>query len=178
MKIVLANPRGFCAGVDRAIEIVERAIEQLGPPIYVRHEVVHNRFVVEDLRNRGAIFVEDVNQIPAGATCIFSAHGVSQIVRDQARQRGLTVFDATCPLVTKVHIEVQRYAREGRDVVLIGHAGHPEVEGTMGQFDTRFGGAIHLVESPQDVDSLSPGQPDHGLCDPDHPVDGRHRQGH
>ncbi|MAY25251.1 MAG: 4-hydroxy-3-methylbut-2-enyl diphosphate reductase [Polycyclovorans sp.] len=161
MKIVLANPRGFCAGVDRAIEIVERAIEQLGPPIYVRHEVVHNRFVVEDLRNRGAIFVEDVNQIPAGATCIFSAHGVSQIVRDQARQRGLTVFDATCPLVTKVHIEVQRYAREGRDVVLIGHAGHPEVEGTMGQFDTRFGGAIHLVESPQDVDSLSPGQPDH-----------------
>jgi len=161
MKIVLANPRGFCAGVDRAIEIVERAIEQLGPPIYVRHEVVHNRFVVEDLRNRGAIFVEDVNQIPAGATCIFSAHGVSQVVRDQARQRGLTVFDATCPLVTKVHIEVQRYAREGRDVVLIGHAGHPEVEGTMGQFDTRFGGAIHLVESPQDVDSLSPGQPDH-----------------
>lgn len=161
MKIVLANPRGFCAGVDRAIEIVERAIEQLGPPIYVRHEVVHNRFVVEDLRNRGAIFVEDVNQIPAGATCIFSAHGVSQVVRDQARQRGLTVFDATCPLVTKVHIEVQRYAREGRDVVLIGHAGHPEVEGTMGQFDTRLGGAIHLVESPQDVDSLSPGQPDH-----------------
>lgn len=161
MKIVLANPRGFCAGVDRAIEIVERAIEQLGPPIYVRHEVVHNRFVVDDLRNRGAIFVEEVDQIPAGATCIFSAHGVSQAVRDEARQRGLTVFDATCPLVTKVHIEVQRYAREGRDVVLIGHAGHPEVEGTMGQFNSSFGGAIHLVESPADVEGLNPRQPTH-----------------
>lgn len=161
MKIVLANPRGFCAGVDRAIEIVERAIEQLGPPIYVRHEVVHNRFVVEDLRARGAIFVEEIDKIPPGATCIFSAHGVSQAVRDEAKSRGLTVFDATCPLVTKVHIEVQRYAREGRDVVLIGHAGHPEVEGTMGQFDQRFGGAIHLVESPADVASLSPQQPEH-----------------
>lgn len=161
MKIVLANPRGFCAGVDRAIEIVERAIEQLGPPIYVRHEVVHNRFVVEDLRARGAIFVEEIDKIPKGATCIFSAHGVSQAVRDEAKGRGLTVFDATCPLVTKVHIEVQRYAREGRDVVLIGHAGHPEVEGTMGQFDPRFGGAIHLVESPADVALMQPKQPGH-----------------
>jgi 4-hydroxy-3-methylbut-2-en-1-yl diphosphate reductase len=161
LRILLANPRGFCAGVDRAIEIVERAIDRLGPPIYVRHEVVHNRFVVDDLRNRGAVFVEEIDEIPAGANCIFSAHGVSQAVRDAARDRSLTVFDATCPLVTKVHIEVQRYAREGRDVVLIGHAGHPEVEGTMGQFDARYGGAIHLVESPEDVSRLQPKQPGH-----------------
>jgi 4-hydroxy-3-methylbut-2-enyl diphosphate reductase len=154
MKILLANPRGFCAGVDRAIEIVERALEVLGAPIYVRHEVVHNRFVVENLRAKGAVFVEEVDEVPTGATCIFSAHGVSQAVRDAAAKRGLTVFDATCPLVTKVHIEVKRYSREGREVVLIGHAGHPEVEGTMGQFDPSFGGAIHLVETPDDVATL------------------------
>jgi 4-hydroxy-3-methylbut-2-enyl diphosphate reductase len=154
MNILLANPRGFCAGVDRAIEIVERALEGLGAPIYVRHEVVHNRFVVENLRAKGAIFVEEVDEVPAGATCIFSAHGVSQAVREQAKARGLTVFDATCPLVTKVHIEVQRYSREGREVVLIGHAGHPEVEGTMGQFDPSHGGRIHLVETPADVADL------------------------
>jgi 4-hydroxy-3-methylbut-2-enyl diphosphate reductase len=161
MEILLANPRGFCAGVDRAIEIVERALAQLGAPIYVRHEVVHNRFVVEDLRAKGAVFVEEIDEVPAGATCIFSAHGVSQAVRSAARARGLTVFDATCPLVTKVHIEVQRYAREGRDVVLIGHAGHPEVEGTMGQFDPRHGGQIHLVETVADVARLSPARPGH-----------------
>lgn len=156
MQILLANPRGFCAGVDRAIEIVERALDALGAPIYVRHEVVHNRFVVERLRAKGAVFVEEVDEVPAGATCIFSAHGVSQAVREAARVRDLTVFDATCPLVTKVHIEVQRYARQGYDVVLIGHAGHPEVEGTMGQFDTAHGGAIHLVETPEDVARLKP----------------------
>ncbi len=154
MEILLANPRGFCAGVDRAIEIVERALEALGAPIYVRHEVVHNRFVVDDLRAKGAVFVEEVDEIPDGATCIFSAHGVSQAVRAAARKRGLTVFDATCPLVTKVHIEVQRYSREGREVVLIGHAGHPEVEGTMGQFDAAHGGQIYLVETPDDVAGL------------------------
>ncbi len=154
MEILLANPRGFCAGVDRAIEIVERALEALGAPIYVRHEVVHNRFVVDDLRAKGAVFVEEVDEIPDGATCIFSAHGVSQAVREAAHKRGLTVFDATCPLVTKVHIEVQRYSREGREVVLIGHAGHPEVEGTMGQFDPSYGGQIFLVETPEDVVSL------------------------
>ncbi len=154
MEILLANPRGFCAGVDRAIEIVERAIEQLGAPIYVRHEVVHNRFVVERLRNMGAVFVEEVDQIPDGATCIFSAHGVSQKVREEAAGRNLTVFDATCPLVTKVHIEVKRYSREGREVVLIGHEGHPEVEGTMGQFDEAQGGRIYLVETPEDVAKL------------------------
>jgi 4-hydroxy-3-methylbut-2-en-1-yl diphosphate reductase len=161
MDILLANPRGFCAGVDRAIEIVERALEALGSPIYVRHEVVHNRFVVDGLKARGAIFVEEIDDIPAGATCIFSAHGVSQEVRDQARERGLTVFDATCPLVTKVHIEVQRYAREAREVVLIGHQGHPEVEGTMGQFDPAHGGRIHLVETVEDVARLDPLRPDH-----------------
>ena len=161
MDIVLANPRGFCAGVDRAIEIVERALEALGSPIYVRHEVVHNRFVVDNLKAKGAIFVEEVSEIPAGATCIFSAHGVSQQVREDAKARGLTVFDATCPLVTKVHIEVQRYAREAREVVLIGHAGHPEVEGTMGQFDERHGGRIHLVETPEDVAVLAPQRADH-----------------
>jgi 4-hydroxy-3-methylbut-2-enyl diphosphate reductase len=161
MKILLANPRGFCAGVDRAIEIVERALDVLGAPIYVRHEVVHNRFVVDNLRAKGAVFVEEVDEIPAGATCIFSAHGVSQAVREQAQARGLTVFDATCPLVTKVHIEVKRYSRQGREVVLIGHAGHPEVEGTMGQFDTAQGGRIYLVETPEDVLRLPVVDPEH-----------------
>jgi 4-hydroxy-3-methylbut-2-enyl diphosphate reductase len=154
MQILLANPRGFCAGVDRAIEIVERALELFGPPIYVRHEVVHNRYVVERLRMLGAIFVEELDEVPAGATVIFSAHGVSRAVENNAQGRGLTVFDATCPLVTKVHMEVQRYAREGRDVVLIGHQGHPEVEGTMGRFDASFGGHIHLIESVKDAESL------------------------
>ena len=161
MQILLANPRGFCAGVDRAIEIVERALEVLGAPIYVRHEVVHNRFVVDDLRAKGAVFVEEVDEIPEGATCIFSAHGVSQKVREDAKSRGLTVFDATCPLVTKVHIEVKRYSREGREVVLIGHAGHPEVEGTMGQFDDFQGGHIYLVETPDDVAGLQIRNPTH-----------------
>ena len=151
MKILLANPRGFCAGVDRAIDIVERAIDLFGAPIYVRHEVVHNRYVVDRLRQRGAVFVEDLKEIPAGSTVIFSAHGVSRAVQDEARERGLKVFDATCPLVTKVHMEVVRYAREGREVILIGHEGHPEVEGTMGQFDTQYGGRIVLVETPEDV---------------------------
>ena len=157
MDILLANPRGFCAGVDRAIEIVERALDKLGAPIYVRHEVVHNRFVVDRLREAGAVFVDEVHEIPTGATCIFSAHGVSQQVRRDAEARGLTVFDATCPLVTKVHIEVTRYSRDGLDVVLIGHAGHPEVEGTMGQFDRSGGGEIHLVETPDDVQCLEVG---------------------
>lgn len=161
MKILLANPRGFCAGVDRAIEIVERALELLGAPIYVRHEVVHNRFVVDNLRAKGAVFVEEVSEIPEGATCIFSAHGVSQQVRDDADRRKLTVFDATCPLVTKVHIEVKKYSREGRSVVLIGHAGHPEVEGTMGQFDTADGGTIQLVETTDDVARLQVATPEH-----------------
>jgi 4-hydroxy-3-methylbut-2-enyl diphosphate reductase len=161
MDILLANPRGFCAGVDRAIEIVERALETLGAPIYVRHEVVHNRFVVERLRSMGAVFVDEVDEIPDGATCIFSAHGVSQDVRRKAQARHLTVFDATCPLVTKVHIEVKRYSREGREVVLIGHAGHPEVEGTMGQFDASQGGRIHLVETPEDVARLPVANPEH-----------------
>jgi 4-hydroxy-3-methylbut-2-en-1-yl diphosphate reductase len=161
VEILLANPRGFCAGVDRAIEIVERAIETLGAPIYVRHEVVHNRFVVERLRGMGAVFVDEVEEIPDGATCIFSAHGVSQEVRRRAAARQLTVFDATCPLVTKVHIEVKRYSREGREVVLIGHAGHPEVEGTMGQFDDSAGGHIYLVETPEDVAQLPVRNPAH-----------------
>ncbi|MDR2214788.1 MAG: 4-hydroxy-3-methylbut-2-enyl diphosphate reductase [Nevskiaceae bacterium] len=151
---MLASPRGFCAGVDRAIDIVERAIELFGAPIHVRHEVVHNRHVVERLRAMGAVFVEELDEIPAGATVIFSAHGVSSAVEQEARQRGFQVFDATCPLVTKVHLEVSRYAREARDVVLIGHAGHPEVEGTMGRFDTSQGGAIHLVENVDDVQRL------------------------
>lgn len=154
MQIVLANPRGFCAGVDRAIDIVERAIELFGAPIYVRHEVVHNRYVVDRLRNMGAVFVEELNEVPDDATVIFSAHGVSRAVQEEAKRRELKVFDATCPLVTKVHMEVTRYAREGRDVVLIGHAGHPEVEGTMGQFDASHGGRILLVETPEDVERL------------------------
>jgi 4-hydroxy-3-methylbut-2-enyl diphosphate reductase len=154
MQILLANPRGFCAGVDRAIEIVERALELFGPPIYVRHEVVHNRYVVERLRMLGAVFVQELDEVPSGATVIFSAHGVSRAVENNAQGRGLTVFDATCPLVTKVHMEVQRYARDGRDVVLIGHQGHPEVEGTMGRFDSSFGGRIHLIESVQDAERL------------------------
>jgi len=154
MQILLANPRGFCAGVDRAIDIVERALELFGAPIYVRHEVVHNRHVVERLRSLGAVFVEELDQVPAGSNVIFSAHGVSRAVVEAAANRGLTVFDATCPLVTKVHMEVQRYASEGRDVILIGHAGHPEVEGTMGRFDTSFGGRMHLVQSVADVATL------------------------
>ena len=154
MQVLLANPRGFCAGVDRAIEIVERAIALFGAPIYVRHEVVHNRHVVDRLRELGAVFVEELQRGAAGATVIFSAHGVSHAVEDEAKERGLTVFDATCPLVTKVHMEVQRYAREGREVILIGHAGHPEVEGTMGRFDTSFGGRMYLVGSEKDVGSL------------------------
>jgi len=154
MQILLANPRGFCAGVDRAIEIVERAIELFGAPIYVRHEVVHNRFVVDRLRKLGAVFVEELGEVPADATVIFSAHGVSRAVQSEASRRGLKVFDATCPLVTKVHMEVTRYAREAREVILIGHQGHPEVEGTMGQFDASFGGEIYLVETPEDVDAL------------------------
>jgi len=161
MDILLANPRGFCAGVDRAIEIVKRALDTLGAPIYVRHEVVHNRYVVDDLRHRGAVFVEELDEVPDGATVIFSAHGVSQAVRQQAASRGLKVFDATCPLVTKVHLEVARQCRAGRDVVLIGHAGHPEVEGTMGQWKAEEGaGRIYLVEDLDDVATLAIEQPD------------------
>lgn len=160
MQILLANPRGFCAGVDRAIDIVERAIELFGAPIYVRHEVVHNRFVVDRLRKLGAVFVEELSEVPEGATVIFSAHGVSRAVQSEASARGLKVFDATCPLVTKVHMEVTRYAREAREVILIGHQGHPEVEGTMGQFDVSFGGAIHLVETPDDVGRLDVRHPE------------------
>ena len=160
MDVILANPRGFCAGVDRAIEIVKRAIETLGAPIYVRHEVVHNRFVVDDLKARGAVFVEELDEVPDNATVIFSAHGVSQAVRTEADRRGLKVFDATCPLVTKVHFEVARHCRAGRDVILIGHAGHPEVEGTMGQWNREAGsGSIHLVEDIDGVATLQVGQP-------------------
>ena len=154
MKILLANPRGFCAGVDRAIEIVNVCLERFEPPIYVRHEVVHNKFVVEDLANRGAVFVEELDEVPDGAIVIFSAHGVSKAVEDEAERRDLTVFDATCPLVTKVHIEVNKFAKTGMDAVLIGHAGHPEVEGTMGRFDTQYGGRIHLIEDIEDVAAL------------------------
>jgi len=160
MHIKLANPRGFCAGVDRAIEIVNRALEVFGPPIYVRHEVVHNKFVVEDLRARGAVFVEELEQVPDNVIVIFSAHGVSQAVRQEATGRGLKVFDATCPLVTKVHMEVLRYSLEGRECILIGHAGHPEVEGTMGQYDARNGGAIYLVEEEADVATLQVRNPE------------------
>ncbi|NND82868.1 MAG: 4-hydroxy-3-methylbut-2-enyl diphosphate reductase [Gammaproteobacteria bacterium] len=150
MKILLANPRGFCAGVDRAIDIVERALTLFGAPIYVRHEVVHNRFVVDDLKQKGAVFVEELHEVPDGATVIFSAHGVSQAVQTEAAGRDLKVFDATCPLVTKVHMEVKRYRDRGTEVVLIGHQGHPEVEGTMGQAD----GGMHLIEEPDDVADL------------------------
>jgi 4-hydroxy-3-methylbut-2-enyl diphosphate reductase len=154
MQIKLANPRGFCAGVDRAIDIVNRALDVFGAPIYVRHEVVHNKFVVEQLRERGAVFVDELDAVPDDVIVIFSAHGVSQAVRKNAADRGLKVFDATCPLVTKVHMEVAKYSSEGWECVLIGHAGHPEVEGTMGQYDTRFGGAIYLVEDEADVAEL------------------------
>lgn len=154
-QIKLANPRGFCAGVDRAIDIVNRALDVFGAPIYVRHEVVHNKFVVDSLRERGAIFVDEVEQVPDDVILIFSAHGVSQAVRKEAEERGLQIFDATCPLVTKVHIEVTRYSREGRECILIGHEGHPEVEGTMGQYNTSNGGTIYLVEDEADVDALA-----------------------
>lgn len=150
MELLLANPRGFCAGVDRAIEIVERALVLHGAPIYVRHEVVHNKFVVDGLRQKGAIFIEDLADVPSGSILIFSAHGVSQAVRHEAEARGLTVFDATCPLVTKVHIEVSRLREQGKEIIMIGHAGHPEVEGTMGQSN----GGIYLVESPEQVADL------------------------
>ena len=160
MQILLASPRGFCAGVDRAIDIVERAIELFGAPIYVRHEVVHNRHVVERLRALGARFVEELDEVPPGATVIFSAHGVSSAVEEAARDRGFQVFDATCPLVTKVHLEVARHARDARDVVLIGHAGHPEVVGTMGRFDASFGGHIHLIESVEDARQLEVARPE------------------
>ncbi len=159
MDIYLANPRGFCAGVDRAIDIVERALQIFGAPVYVRHEVVHNRFVVDDLAGKGAIFVEELDEIPDGATVIFSAHGVSQQVRRQAGQRHLKVFDATCPLVTKVHLEVARHASSAEEVILIGHAGHPEVEGTLGQYDQLQGGSIYLVETIDDIEQLEVNNP-------------------
>ncbi|HET8707840.1 MAG TPA: 4-hydroxy-3-methylbut-2-enyl diphosphate reductase, partial [Pseudomonadales bacterium] len=155
MQIKLSNPRGFCAGVDRAIAIVNRALDVFGAPIYVRHEVVHNKFVVDGLRERGAIFVDELDEVPDDAIVIFSAHGVSKAVQDEAKNRGLKVFDATCPLVTKVHMEVTHFAREGRECILIGHEGHPEVEGTMGQYDRSNGGEIYLVENVQDVAKLN-----------------------
>lgn len=155
MEIILANPRGFCAGVDRAINIVEQALERFGAPIYVRHEVVHNKFVVDELKRKGAVFIEDLDEAPTGSTVIFSAHGVSKAVRTEAEQRGLRVFDATCPLVTKVHIEVAKLRSQGREIVMIGHKGHPEVEGTMGQSE----GGMYLVETPEDVASLKVSDP-------------------
>ncbi len=160
MEVLLANPRGFCAGVERAIEIVERVLEVHGSPVYVRHEVVHNKFVVQGLRDKGAIFVDELDEVPDGAIVIFSAHGVSQAVRMDAGQRHLKVFDATCPLVTKVHIEAMRHAREGRECVLIGHAGHPEVEGTLGQYRDAEHGRMYLVETPDDVRRLEVSHPD------------------
>ena len=162
MEILLANPRGFCAGVDRAIEIVERALDIFGPPIYVRHEVVHNKYVVDDLADKGAVFVEELFEVPDGATVVFSAHGVSKAVRREAAERGLEIFDATCPLVTKVHMEVTHYLRDGRDTILIGHAGHPEVQGTLGQWEAGSGqGArMYLVEGPDDVDRLEVEDPE------------------
>ena len=155
-EILLAQPRGFCAGVDRAIEIVERALQQFGAPIYVRHEIVHNAYVVNDLRNKGAIFIEDLDDVPAGNTLVFSAHGVSKAVRDEAESRGLKVYDATCPLVTKVHVEVAKMRKQGAEIVMIGHAGHPEVEGTMGQAEE----GMHLVETVADVEKLNVANPD------------------
>jgi 4-hydroxy-3-methylbut-2-enyl diphosphate reductase len=160
MDILLANPRGFCAGVDRAIDIVERAIKLFGAPIYVRHEVVHNRYVVNDLKQKGAIFVDELDEVPDDCTVIFSAHGVSKVVQNEAKRRGLHVFDATCPLVTKVHMEVSRYSQKGIETILIGHKGHPEVEGTMGQYDHSNGGDIYLVESPEDVKKLNVNNPE------------------
>lgn len=156
MNVYLANPRGFCAGVERAISIVERALTLHGAPIYVRHEVVHNKFVVDDLRNKGAVFIEELSEVPTGSTVIFSAHGVSQAVREEAQARGLQVFDATCPLVTKVHVEVAKMRQEGREIIMIGHRGHPEVEGTMGQSR----GGMYLVETPEDVQTLVVSDPD------------------
>lgn len=160
-ELLLANPRGFCAGVDRAIDIVNRALEVFGAPIYVRHEVVHNKFVVDDLRNRGAVFVDELDQVPDDAIVIFSAHGVSKAVKAEADRRHLKVFDATCPLVTKVHMEVMRFSEEGRECILIGHKGHPEVEGTMGQYDDSKGGAIYLVEDVAQVTELPVNDPSH-----------------
>jgi len=160
MDIKLANPRGFCAGVDRAIDIVNLALDQFGAPVYVRHEVVHNQFVVDELRNRGAVFVDEIDEIPDNVVVIFSAHGVSQKVQNEAASRQLKVFDATCPLVTKVHIEVSKFSSDGKECVLIGHAGHPEVEGTMGQYDHSAGGDIYLVEDEQDVIDLEVKSPD------------------
>ncbi|TXS91356.1 4-hydroxy-3-methylbut-2-enyl diphosphate reductase [Parahaliea maris] len=161
MQIQLANPRGFCAGVDRAIDIVNRALDLFGAPIYVRHEVVHNKFVVGNLRERGAVFVDELHEVPDDCIVIFSAHGVSQAVRNEAAGRGLKVFDATCPLVTKVHMEVARYSAQGRECILIGHAGHPEVEGTMGQYDHSAGGEIYLVEDEEQAASLEVRDPQH-----------------
>ncbi|GGQ09832.1 4-hydroxy-3-methylbut-2-enyl diphosphate reductase [Shewanella litoralis] len=162
LSILLANPRGFCAGVDRAISIVERALELFEPPIYVRHEVVHNRYVVDNLKQRGALFIDELHQVPDNSIVIFSAHGVSQAVRKEAKTRGLKVFDATCPLVTKVHLQVTRASRKGIECILIGHEGHPEVEGTMGQYDNPNGG-VYLIESPEDVNHLKVNNPDN-LC--------------
>jgi len=159
VDITLANPRGFCAGVDRAIDIVNRALDMFEAPIYVRHEVVHNKFVVDNLRKRGVIFVEELSEVPDDKIVIFSAHGVSKAVQAEAAKRGLKVFDATCPLVTKVHMEVTRYAKKGSEVILIGHKGHPEVEGTMGQYDKLSGGEIYLVENEADVAALQPNNP-------------------